>query len=157
TALNNFVKTGSIDVYFQGTKTTLKASQVIDKVLSGADLVKAGLGDPAKDATTPDIIVTLKPGYIWVGHPLKFTFNQAEHGGFSDTDTHVALIVGGGALSKDVQATTVDTPVQTKQVAVTALNSLGLSAAQLQGAVIEGTKGLPGLGIPQDNMAQFTE
>jgi YVTN family beta-propeller protein len=157
TALNNFIKSGTIDVYFQGAKTTLKASQVIDKVLSGAGLVAAGLGDPAKNATTPDIIVVLKPGYIWVGNPLNFTFKRAEHGGFSNDDTHVALIVGGGALSKDVQGTTVDTAVQTKQIAVTALNSLGLSAAQLQGAAIEGTKGLPGLGIPQDNMAQFTE
>src|SRR5262249_157721 len=87
TALNNFVSTGKSDVYFQGTKTTLKASQVIDKILSGPALVAAGLGDPSRDATTPDIVVTLKPGYIWVGNPLKFTFKRAEHGGFSDDDT----------------------------------------------------------------------
>jgi YVTN family beta-propeller protein len=154
-ALNNFVKTGKIDVYFQGAKTTLKASQVIDKILSGQDLVKAGLGDPAKDSTTPDIIVTLKPGYIWVGNPLKFTFKRAEHGGFSDTDTHVALIVVGGAVPKDVQGTTVDSAVQTKQIAVTALNALGLDAAKLQGAVIEGTQGLPGLGLAQGQVAVF--
>src|SRR5262249_3459477 len=129
-----------IDVYFQGTKTTLKASQVIDKILSGQGLVNAGLGDPAKNSTTPDILVTLKPGYIWVGNPLKFTFKRAEHGGFSSDDTHVALIVSGGALAKDVRETAVDTPVQTTQIAVTALNAVGLDAAQLQGAVIEGTK-----------------
>src|SRR5262249_30243093 len=41
--------------------------------------------------------------------------------------------------------------------AVTALNSLGLNAAQLQGAVIEKTKGLPGLDIPQDTSVQFNE
>src|SRR5262249_8405675 len=110
-ALQNFVKTGKINVYFQGAKTTLKASQVIDKILSGPALVAAGLGDSAKNSTTPDIIVTLKPGYIWVGNPLKFTFKRAEHGGFSPDDTHVALIVGGGAVPKDVQGTTVDTPV----------------------------------------------
>src|SRR5262249_21607238 len=109
------------------------------------------------DSTTPDIVVTLRPGYLWVGNPLKFTFKRAEHGGFSDPDTHVALIVGGGALDKDVRGTTVDTPVQTKQIAVTALNSLGLNSARLQGAVIERTRGLPGLDIPQDNMVQFTE
>src|SRR5262245_56888251 len=88
-ALQHFVKTGTIDVYFQGTKVTVPASQVIDKILSGSALVNAGLGNPATDSTTPDLIVTLKPGYIWVGNPLKFTFKRAEHGGFSDTDTHV--------------------------------------------------------------------
>jgi hypothetical protein len=101
--------------------------------------------------------VTLRPGYIWVGNPKNFHFKRAEHGGFSDPDTHIALIVGGGALSEGVEGTTVDTPVQTRQIAVTVLNSLGLSAAKLQGAVIDGTKGLPDLGIPQDNVAQFTE
>jgi YVTN family beta-propeller protein len=145
----------TITVYFQGAKTTLAANQVINKILSGPDLVAAGLGDPAKDATTPDIIVTLKPGYIWVGNPLHFTFKRAEHGGFSDTDMHVALIVGGGALSKDVRGTEVDGPVQTKQIAVTALNSLGLNSSLLQGAVKEHTLGLPGLGIPQDTVVQF--
>jgi YVTN family beta-propeller protein len=156
-ALQNFVKTGTLDVYFQGTKVTLQASQVIDKILSGSALVNAGFGNPATDSTTPDIIVTLKPGYIWVGNPLKFTFKRAEHGGFSDTDTHVALIVSGGVLSPKVRGKTVDAPVQTTQIAVTALNSLGLNAAQLQGAVIEATKGLPGLGIPQDTSVQLTE
>jgi YVTN family beta-propeller protein len=158
-ALQNFVKTGKIDVFFQGQKVTLKASQVIDKILSGADLVNSGFGNPAHDSTTPDIIVTLKPGYLWVsGNPAtKFTFKRAEHGGFSADDTHVPLIVSGGALAKDLRGTTVDEPVQTKQIAVSALNALGLQAAQLQGAVIEGTKGLPDLGISQDNTVRFTE
>jgi YVTN family beta-propeller protein len=153
--LQNFVKNGKISVYFQGAKTTLKASQVIDNILYGSSLVAAGLGDPAKDSSTPDIIVTLKQGYIWVGNPLKFSFKRAEHGGFSEDDTHVALIVGSGALPADVQGTTVDTPVDTKQVAVTALNALGLDAAKLQGAVLEGTKGLPGLDLPQNQTAVF--
>jgi YVTN family beta-propeller protein len=156
-ALQDFQKHGSIDVYFQGNKMTLPASQVINQILYGSGLVQAGLGNPATDSTTPDIIVTLRPGYIWVGNPQHFNFKRAEHGGFSDPDTHIALIVGGGALSTDVRGSTLDTPVLTKQIAVTVLNSLGLSAARLQGAVIEGTKGLPGLGIPQDNMVQFTE
>jgi YVTN family beta-propeller protein len=155
TALQNFIKNGKIDVYFQGAKTTLKASQVIDKILYGQALVNAGLGDPAKDSSTPDIIVTLKPGYIWVGNPLKFTFKRAEHGGFSADDTHIALIVGGGAVPKDVQGTTVDSPVTTQQIAVTALNALGLDAARLQGAVIDGTQGLPGLDLAQNQVAVF--
>jgi YVTN family beta-propeller protein len=157
TALQNFVKNGSINVFFQGQQVTLKASQVINQILSGPDLIKAGFGNPKADSTTPDVIVTLKQGYLWVGNPQKFQFKRAEHGGFSPDDTHVPLIVSGGALSKDVQGTTVDDPVQTTQIAVTALNALGLNAAQLQGAVIEGTKGLPGLDVPQDVVLQFNE
>src|SRR5262249_61702503 len=123
-ALENFKHTGTIDVYFQGAKTTLKASQVIDKVLADtpnadASLTSFHFGDPAKNSTTPDVIITLKPGFIWVGNPLKFTFKRAEHGGFSQTDTHVPLIVSGGAVSEDVRGDTVDTPVSTKQSAGT--------------------------------------
>ena len=143
-------------MYFQGQHVVLNASQVIDKILYGPGLVGAGLGNPATDSTTPDIIVTLKPGYIWVGNRLNFTFKRAEHGGFSEDDTHIPLIVSGGALSQSVRGTTVDTPVQTEQIAVTALNALGLNRAYLQGAVIEGTQGLPGLGLPQDTVFTLT-
>jgi hypothetical protein len=161
--LQNFLKTGTIDVNFPqnplqvsvpqsiplGQTLHLPASQVIDKILFGQDLVKAGLGDPAKDSTTPDIIVVLKPGYIWVGNPLKFNFKRAEHGGFSDDDTHVALIVSGGALAKDVRGTTEDEAVKTTQIAVTALDALGLNPNKLEGAVKEHTQALPGTGIPK--------
>jgi YVTN family beta-propeller protein len=159
TALQNFVQSGKIDVYFSGAKTTLNASQVIDQILYGQSLVDAGLGDPAKNSTTPDIIVTLKPGYIWVSNGALANngkFKRAEHGGFSPDDTHVPIIVSGGAVATDVRGTTVDTPVTTEQIAVTALNALGLSAGQLQGAVIEGTQGLPGLAIPQDRSVFLT-
>lgn len=144
-ALQHFRATGTIDVFFQGTKQTLSASQVVDKILAGPDLVAAGLGNPAKNATTPDIIVTLKPGYVWVGHPQKFQFKNAEHGGFSFDDTHVALVVSGGGLPSSIKGTTVATPVKTTQIAVSALQALGLNANRLQGVQIEGTQALPGL------------
>jgi arylsulfatase A-like enzyme len=144
-ALQAFKNTGTIDVYFQGVKQTLPAVQVIDKILSGAALQQAGLGNPAANATTPDIIVTLKPGYIWVGNPKNFAFKRAEHGGFSDPDTHVALIVGGGGLDSSEKGTTVDAPVKTTQIAVSALDALGLNPHKLQGAQIEHTQALPGL------------
>ena len=144
-ALQTFKNTGSIDVYFQGVKQTLPASQVIDKILSGQGLVQAGLGNPAKDASTPDVIVTLKPGYIWVGNPMKFAFKRAEHGGFSPDDTHVALIVGGGGMSSWIKGSTITAPVKTTQVAVSALEALGLNPHKLQGAQEEHTQALPGL------------
>ncbi|MBV9122993.1 MAG: alkaline phosphatase family protein, partial [Planctomycetes bacterium] len=143
--LQKFKAQGSINVYFQGQLDTLPASKVIDQILSGTSLIQAGLGNPAKDSTTPDIIVTLHPGYIWVGNPLKFTNKREEHGGFSADDTHVALIVGGGALPSGVAGTTQTTAVKTTQVAVSALEALGLNPNDLTGVRIEHTQALPGL------------
>ena len=155
-ALQDFQKNGTITAYQQGTQVSVKASQVIDKILAGPSLIAAGFGDPSKDSTTPNIIVTLKPGFIWVGNPKNFTYKRAEHGGFNVDDTHVPLIVSGGALPSDLQGTTQDASVQTKQIAVTAMNMLGLSADSLQGVVLEGTKGLPGLHVPQDQTVTLT-
>jgi arylsulfatase A-like enzyme len=146
-ALNNFKNTGSLRVYFQGQPVTLPASQVMDQVLSGQALIDAGFADPASDSTTPDIIVTLHPGFIWVGNPLRYNNKRAEHGGFSEDDTHVPLIVGGGGVDSAFRGTTVDNPVQTTQIAVTVLDALGLDPSQLTGASIEGTTVLPGLGF----------
>jgi hypothetical protein len=143
-ALENFKATGTINVFFQGVEQTLPVSQVLDQILSGKDLVKAGLGNPATDSTTPDIVVTLKPGYIWVGN-VNNQHKRAEHGGFSEDDTHVALVVSGGALPEAVEGTTVSTPVKTQQVAVSVLEALGLDPSKLTGAVIDHTQALPGL------------
>ena len=154
-ALQNFQSTGTLDVYQQGTHLKLAASKVIDKILAGPSLIAAGFGDPSKDGTTPNIIVTLKPGFIWVGN-VNNQFKRAEHGGFVQDDTHVPLIVSGGALPDALQGTEQKDPVQTKQIAVTAMNMLGLSADSLQGVVLEGTKGLPGLHVPQDQTVTLT-
>lgn len=147
TTLLNFKSTGTIDVYFQGVKQTLPASQVINQIISGPDLVRRGLGNPATSSTTPDIIVTLKPGYIWVGNPLKFQFKNAEHGGFSADDTHVALIVGGGDVSQHSRGTVVDQSVKTTQVAVSSLLALDLNPLELDGVRAEHTHALPGLDL----------
>ena len=143
--LQHFAATGTIQVYFQGVMQTLQASQVIDKIIAQTGLTDNGFGNPLKTATTPDIIVTLKPGYIWVGNPKKFNFKRGEHGGFSADDTRVGLIVSGGAVDKSVQGSTVYVPVATTQIAVSALSALGLNPDQLQGAHLERTKALPGL------------
>lgn len=72
---------------------------------------------------------------------------RAEHGGFSDDDTHVALIAASEILDSELKGTIQTQTVKTTQVAVTALDALGLNPESLQGAVKEGTKKLPGLGI----------
>jgi phospholipase C len=144
-ALEFFRTHGTIDVFDQGVKSTVPASDVINQILSGEALQDSNLGNPRKDATTPDIIITLKPGFILVGNPNNFQFKRAEHGGFSPDDFHDALIVSSGGLDQSVQGTQVNDPVQTTQIAVTALRALGLDPEKLRGAEIEGTLQLPGL------------
>lgn len=141
--LQNFKATGTLDVYFKGVKQTLPANQVIDQILSGDTLENYGLGNPAQDSTTPDIIVTLKPGYVWVGNPLKYAHKNNEHGGFSADDTHVPLILTGGNFPTSLSGQVIRQHVATTQIAVTALDALGLDARQLQGAVAEHTQALP--------------
>ncbi len=133
--------------------TDLKAANPnsgIDTVLFGSSLQQAGFGNPAQDATTPDLIVKLKPGFVLVGDPTK-PKKQAEHGGFSEDDTHVALIVGGGAIAAELRGSVQSSRVSTKQIAVTALETLGLDASKLQGAVQEKTQALPGLVAQQED------
>ena len=63
----------------------------------------------------------------------------AEHGGFGEDDTHVALLLSGPGL----QAGTVSVPVSTTQVAPTILSALGLDPRALQAVVQEDTTVLP--------------
>jgi hypothetical protein len=147
TALQNFKQTGTLDVYYQGQLQTVPAKQVINQILYGQSLQQAGLGNPLQDSTTPDIVVTLHPGFIWVGNPQHFQFKRAEHGGFSAPDAHVALTLDSGGLPGNLRGTRVVPQVSLQQLAVTALEALGLNPNLLQGAVIDGTVGLPGLGL----------
>ena len=142
-AINAFKKTGTIDVFFQGQKQTLPANQIINKVLSGAALQQFKLGNPLANSRTPDIVVTLKPGFIWVGNVMKFAHKRAEHGGFSADDTHVPLIVSSGDLPNFLRGNVVDNSVTTQQIATTALTALGLNPQNLQGARAEHTALLP--------------
>lgn len=141
-AIINFQKTGTITVYQQGGPITIPASKVIDHVIFGAGLPYHGLGDPLKNSRTPDLVVTLKPGFIWVGN-VNSHFKRAEHGGFSADDTHVPLIVAGGVNAEHGKS--VVTHVSTRQIAVSSLLALGLDPRKLQGAVADKTQALPGV------------
>ena len=143
-ALENFKNTGTLDVYFQGVKQTLPANQVIDQILSGPALAQYSLGNPAANSTTPDVIVTLKQGYIWVGKPATgYAHKNGEHGGFTNDDTHVPIILSGGSIPGTLAGTVINKKVATKQIAVTTLDALGLNPNNLQGAVAEHTQPLP--------------
>ena len=125
---------------------------IIDKVLTGKDLADAVEGKtliPSGDDRVPDLIVQYKPGVL-----LSSSLKRAEHGGFSEDDSHIALVLGG-ALPADVQGTTVMDSLLDTQIAPTMLEALGLDPSLLQGAIIDGTTALPGadLPVPEPGMA----
>jgi Type I phosphodiesterase / nucleotide pyrophosphatase len=107
----------------------------ISRVLSGAAL-KAQFGDPATDSRAPDLIVIPTPGVIYTRPTAT---KVAEHGGFGEDDTHVALLLSAPGL----KAATIASPVTTTQVAPTLLAALGLNPQDLQAVKQEGTASLP--------------
>jgi len=93
--------------------------------------------NPSIDSRTPDIIIAPNVGVTFTGHKSKI----AEHGGFSNDDRNVVLLVSNSHLS----ATTFTSQVETKQVAPTILKALGLDPNSLQAVLQEKTPVLPGL------------
>jgi Type I phosphodiesterase / nucleotide pyrophosphatase len=90
---------------------------------------------PAGDPRTPDIIVTPNYGVVYTSSSKKL----AEHGGFSHDDRNVIMLLSNPSF----QQSTVNTPVETMQVAPTVLRALGLNPNALQSVQIEGTAVLP--------------
>jgi hypothetical protein len=135
--LTDASKTGAVVAKLAATTAQTR----IEKLLSGDALADAfdrpGVG-PGLDPRTPDVIALPDLGVIYAG---KSATKIAEHGGFSDDDTHVALLVAGPGL----HAHTVRTPVKTTQVAPTILQALGIDPQRLQAVRKEDTQGLPGL------------
>ncbi len=121
----------------------------INNVYSGAKAHQLGLApSPNPDNRTPDVFVQTLPGYIFVGNPSNGK-KIAEHGALFTADaTNIALVIGGDGLPSKVKGTTVNDGVRTTQIAATVLNALGLNPNLLAGVRIEGTKALPGTGIP---------
>jgi hypothetical protein len=112
----------------------------IGEWLSGP-LLPLSYQDPAQDSRTPDIIGIAKIGVIYTGGT-----KIAEHGGFNEDDTHVALLVAHPTL----KASTINTAVATTQIAPTILKALGLNPQELQAVSLEGTQDLPGLFVDKD-------
>ena len=106
----------------------------IEKIYAGNELEDT-FGNPAL-GRTPDIIIQPIHGTIY----SKSAAKVAEHGGFTDDDTHVLLVVANPNLEGGV----VGARVENKQVAPTILRAFGLDADKLKGAVAEHTMALPG-------------
>lgn len=95
---------------------------------------------PTGDPRTPDIIVAPNVGVTYTGSSAKLS----EHGGFSNDDTNVIMLVSNPLID----AQTVTTYVQTTQVAPTILQVLGLNPSDLDAVRQEGTTPLPGTNFP---------
>ncbi|MBV9609479.1 MAG: alkaline phosphatase family protein [Acidobacteria bacterium] len=106
----------------------------IEEVMAGDEL-KLRFRDPRFDSRTPDIIVQPVYGTIYTTSKKK----NAEHGGFSYSDTNVGLIVSNHKLHQSV----LKTPVSTSQVAPTILEALGLNPSDLHSVRVELTRELP--------------
>jgi arylsulfatase A-like enzyme len=110
----------------------------IQQVYSGESLLLR-FNDPRTDSRMPDIIVQPQPGVIYTDAGFI-----AEHGGFSEDDTHVALVVSLPSYpQRQLQS-----PVRTAQIAPTLLQALGLEPSSLDAVRLELTPMLPGLGFP---------
>jgi Type I phosphodiesterase / nucleotide pyrophosphatase len=119
------------------------AAQVgIEDVLFGDDLKKI-FGDHG-DARMPDLIVRSIPGVIYAQDKGPGKGKIAEHGGFSDDDRHVPLLIVVPGAARGVD----DRPVETRQLAPTILAALNLDPNQLQALREEKATPLPGLLLP---------
>jgi type I phosphodiesterase/nucleotide pyrophosphatase len=92
---------------------------------------------PAIDPRTPNIIVAPKVGVVYTGGKKKV----AEHGGFANDDTAVMMLVANPAFA----SATINSPVETAQIAPTTLSLLGLDPDALDAVRKEGTQVLPGI------------
>ena len=112
----------------------------IQQIFSGESL-KLMFADPANDPRMPDIVIQPNFGMIYVEHEDGFI---EEHGGFTDEDTHVALLLSLPAFSP----LEIKSLVHTVQIAPTILRELGLDPNSLEAVVKEMTPTLPHLGAP---------
>ena len=88
-------------------------------------------GDPFSNSRVPDFIAVTDHGVICTGGT-----KLAEHGGFSDDDRNVALLLSAPGIKAEV----VETLTTTTQIAPTILHALGLDPNLLHAVEAEGTR-----------------
>ena len=118
--------------YYDEAKDYIEAhaSQLQIKELLDRDELKKFYQDPFKDSRTPDFIAITNHGVICTGGS-----KLAEHGGFSNDDRNVLLLLS----SPQLKPATVEGRVYTTQIAPTILRALGLDPDELDGVRKEGT------------------
>src|SRR4051812_46182883 len=112
----------------------------IAAILSGPSLT-ALFADPRTDSRAPDIMLLPIPGTVYTTSGSKI----ADHGGASEDDVHVALLVSNASMPSK----TIDDPVETRQIACTILKALDLDCGGLMSEQMEPSKFLPHSNHPQ--------
>ncbi|MBC7403887.1 MAG: phosphodiesterase, partial [Microbacteriaceae bacterium] len=126
-----------------GAAKTVAASG-LSTIYAGAEVARY-FGTGESDARYPDIFGLVTTGVVYTGGKSKI----AEHGGAGADDRDVPLVVSTVGASgnrddrDDSRSRTVDSVVETTQIAPTILKLLGLDPKQLQAVRIEGTDVLP--------------
>ncbi len=116
------------EAYLKANASTLHIAQLLDRTS-----LTPLYGDPFHNTRVPDFIAVTDHGVICTGGT-----KLAEHGGFSDDDRNVALLLSAPGIRPQI----VETLSYTTQIAPTILSALGLDPHQLQGVQREGTQGL---------------
>jgi arylsulfatase A-like enzyme len=119
-----------------GASRTLPASG-LSRVYAGAAAAQL-VGVPAGEPRHPDVIGIVQHGVVYTSGAGKI----AEHGGADPQDRDVPLLVAGAGVG---HGRTVDSRVQTTQIAPTILRLLGLDPHALKAVREQGTRILPGL------------
>lgn len=125
----------------QVTNAAQKLESNITSTGGGEIFYGAGLqlifNSPATDSRVPNIVVAPNVGVTYTGGHKKI----AEHGGFANDDRNVMLLVANPSITP----ATVTSQVETRQIAPTIVQVLGLDPTQLQAVTMEGTQSLPQL------------
>jgi hypothetical protein len=112
--------------YLLENAATLHISELLDRTS-----LTPLYGDPFENSRVPDFIAVTDHGVICTGGS-----KLAEHGGFSDDDRNVALLVSGPKLQPQI----VEALTYTTQIAPTILAALGLDPNRLKAVRTEGTQ-----------------
>ena len=96
----------------------------------------------------PDVIIQPQAGVIYT--TTSAATKKVEHGGFTEENTHVPLIVVGPGVTVG----RVDGAVDLRQVAPTILKALGLKPNDLQAVRLEHTHRLPTVEEEEDGEIQ---
>lgn len=111
--------------YILAHASELKIAQLLDRAA-----LTPLYGDPFRNTRVPDFIAITNHGVICTGGT-----KLAEHGGFSNDDRNVALLVSSPKINPEK----VSTVTYTTQIAPTILHALGLNPHRLKSVVKERT------------------
>jgi hypothetical protein len=113
------------EAYLKANASVLHIVQLLDRTS-----LTPLYGDPYHNTRVPDFIAVTEHGYICTGGS-----KLAEHGGFSDDDRNVLLLVSAPQIKPEI----VEWLTYTTQIAPTILSALGLDYTKLDAVKAEGT------------------